>query len=238
MIVRDPVVLAGTLPRFLSVGDVSRLHMQIDNVEGPAAEYTVDLDLARPRRRPGRRAAEIAAAGGRRTGLADDPRHRRRAPAPRSSTCASPGPASTRPRASRCASSPAPPPWCAAPCARWSPARACPLSSDLLADILPGHRRRLRLGVAARRPRRAGAARRRSTATLTAARSRSSAGRCRCSTSTSSRRRSSSASTARPTSACATRSSACWPARIRTAPSASGASAARTSGSTPTSPTS
>lgn len=48
VIVRDPVVLAGTLPRFLSVGDVSRLHMQIDNVEGPAAEYTVDLDLHGP----------------------------------------------------------------------------------------------------------------------------------------------------------------------------------------------
>ena len=48
VIVRDPVVLAGTLPRFLSVGDQSRLHMQIDNVEGPAAEYTVDLDLHGP----------------------------------------------------------------------------------------------------------------------------------------------------------------------------------------------
>jgi uncharacterized protein YfaS (alpha-2-macroglobulin family) len=48
MVVRDPVVLAGTLPRFLNVGDVSRLHMQVDNVEGPAAEYNVDLDLRGP----------------------------------------------------------------------------------------------------------------------------------------------------------------------------------------------
>jgi uncharacterized protein YfaS (alpha-2-macroglobulin family) len=48
VIVRDPVVLAGTLPRFLNVGDVSRLHMQIDNVEGSAADYAVDLDLRGP----------------------------------------------------------------------------------------------------------------------------------------------------------------------------------------------
>ena len=51
VIVRDPVVLAGTLPRFLSVGDQSRFLMQIDNVEGPAGDYT-----RRPRHpRAGRR---------------------------------------------------------------------------------------------------------------------------------------------------------------------------------------
>jgi len=48
VIVRDPVVLAGTLPRFLSVGDRSRFFMQVDNVEGPAGEYTVDLDIRGP----------------------------------------------------------------------------------------------------------------------------------------------------------------------------------------------
>jgi uncharacterized protein YfaS (alpha-2-macroglobulin family) len=48
VIVRDPVVLAGTLPRFLSVGDRSRFFMQIDNVEGRAADYTVDLDVHGP----------------------------------------------------------------------------------------------------------------------------------------------------------------------------------------------
>jgi len=45
VIVRDPVVLAGTMPRFLSVGDRSRFFLQIDNVEGPAGDYTVDLDI-------------------------------------------------------------------------------------------------------------------------------------------------------------------------------------------------
>jgi len=48
VIIRDPVVLAGTLPRFLSVGDRSRFFMQIDNVEGPAGDYTVDLDIHGP----------------------------------------------------------------------------------------------------------------------------------------------------------------------------------------------
>jgi uncharacterized protein YfaS (alpha-2-macroglobulin family) len=48
VIIRDPVVLAGTLPRFLSVGDQSRLFFQIDNVEGPAGEYSVDLDIDGP----------------------------------------------------------------------------------------------------------------------------------------------------------------------------------------------
>lgn len=48
VIVRDPVVLTGTLPRFLSVGDRSRFFMQIDNVEGPAGDYTVDLDIRGP----------------------------------------------------------------------------------------------------------------------------------------------------------------------------------------------
>jgi uncharacterized protein YfaS (alpha-2-macroglobulin family) len=48
VIVRDPVVLAGTLPRFLSVGDGSRFSMQIDNVEGPAGDYTIDLDIRGP----------------------------------------------------------------------------------------------------------------------------------------------------------------------------------------------
>ncbi|MGO4573800.1 alpha-2-macroglobulin [Microvirga sp. 2TAF3] len=48
VIVRDPVVLSGTLPRFLSVGDRSRFFIQIDNVEGAAGDYTIDLDMRGP----------------------------------------------------------------------------------------------------------------------------------------------------------------------------------------------
>jgi len=48
VIVRDPVVLTGTLPRFLNVGDRSRIFVALDNVEGAGGDYTVDLDLAGP----------------------------------------------------------------------------------------------------------------------------------------------------------------------------------------------
>ncbi|HYF53858.1 MAG TPA: alpha-2-macroglobulin family protein, partial [Salinarimonas sp.] len=48
VIVRDPVVVAGTLPRFLSVGDQSRIHLQLDNVDGAAGDYTLDLDIRGP----------------------------------------------------------------------------------------------------------------------------------------------------------------------------------------------
>lgn len=48
VIVRDPVVVAGTLPRFLSVGDQSRIFLQIDNVEGAGGEYMIDLDIRGP----------------------------------------------------------------------------------------------------------------------------------------------------------------------------------------------
>ncbi|GBU17967.1 MULTISPECIES: alpha-2-macroglobulin [Methylobacterium] len=48
VIVRDPVVVAGTLPRFLNTGDRSRFLVALDNVEGQAGEYTIDLDLSGP----------------------------------------------------------------------------------------------------------------------------------------------------------------------------------------------
>jgi uncharacterized protein YfaS (alpha-2-macroglobulin family) len=48
VIVRDQIVAQATLPRFLAIGDQSRFHLQIDNVEGPAGTYTVDLDVKGP----------------------------------------------------------------------------------------------------------------------------------------------------------------------------------------------
>ncbi len=48
VIVRDPVVVQATLPRFLSLGDQSRIHLQIANVEAPAGDYRVDLDIHGP----------------------------------------------------------------------------------------------------------------------------------------------------------------------------------------------
>ena len=48
MIVRDPVVVTASLPRFLNIGDRSRLQFDIDNVEGEAGEYKISLDIHGP----------------------------------------------------------------------------------------------------------------------------------------------------------------------------------------------
>ena len=46
--VRDSVVVAATLPRFLNVGDRSEMHVDLDNVEGEAGDYKLDLDMHGP----------------------------------------------------------------------------------------------------------------------------------------------------------------------------------------------
>ena len=48
VVVRDPIVVEATLPRFLDVGDRSEMHVEIDNVEGDAGDYTLDLDIHGP----------------------------------------------------------------------------------------------------------------------------------------------------------------------------------------------
>jgi uncharacterized protein YfaS (alpha-2-macroglobulin family) len=48
VIVRDPVVLQATLPRFLAIGDRSRLHLDIANVEGESGDYVFDVDVHGP----------------------------------------------------------------------------------------------------------------------------------------------------------------------------------------------
>ncbi len=45
---RDAVVVSATLPRFLDVGDRSQMSVDIDNVDGEAGDYTLDLDLHGP----------------------------------------------------------------------------------------------------------------------------------------------------------------------------------------------
>ncbi len=48
VIVRDPVVVTGTLPRFLNISDRSQLSLDVNNVDGDAGDYTFDLDLHGP----------------------------------------------------------------------------------------------------------------------------------------------------------------------------------------------
>ena len=46
VIVRDPIVVGGTLPRFLNLGDRARAHFELDNVEGQTGDYRLTLDPA------------------------------------------------------------------------------------------------------------------------------------------------------------------------------------------------
>ena len=48
VVVRDPVVLTTTLPRFLLMGDRGSVRLEIDNVEGPAGDYKVALTTEGP----------------------------------------------------------------------------------------------------------------------------------------------------------------------------------------------
>ena len=41
VVVRDPVVLTATLPRFLRTGDTGAVQLELDNVEGAAGDYAV-----------------------------------------------------------------------------------------------------------------------------------------------------------------------------------------------------
>ena len=67
-LVRDPVVVQASLPRFLAPGDATRLRLDLAHATGPAGEVAVTLD-----RRPGPRSRTAAAS-----------------PAPSPSTAASP----------------------------------------------------------------------------------------------------------------------------------------------------
>lgn len=44
VIVRDPVVLTATLPRFMRTGDVASFQLEVDNVEGAAGDYAIDVE--------------------------------------------------------------------------------------------------------------------------------------------------------------------------------------------------
>ncbi|MFA6265189.1 MAG: alpha-2-macroglobulin [Pseudolabrys sp.] len=53
VIVRDPVVLTATLPRFLRTGDRGAVQVELDNVEGAAGDYKVAVDTAGAVKRDG-----------------------------------------------------------------------------------------------------------------------------------------------------------------------------------------
>lgn len=68
--VRDPVVLTATLPRFLLTGDQGTMSFDLDNVEGPPGDYTVNVRTSGPVKVAGNAATTIKLATGQRGSMA------------------------------------------------------------------------------------------------------------------------------------------------------------------------
>src|SRR2546430_4733059 len=66
--VRDPVVLTATLPRFLLTGDRGTIRLDLDNVEGPAGDYAINVQADGPLQ-VGQAAQTVKLAGRQRTGV-------------------------------------------------------------------------------------------------------------------------------------------------------------------------
>ena len=236
VIVRDPVVLTATLPRFLRTGDRGAVQLELDNVEGAAGDYSIAVEQRRHRQARRRQAVTLKLAAKQRDHrLGAGVGRRGRAPARSRSASAGPNgfalersyaldvrPANADPDAPH-------------------RARACPRRD---ADAVEGHVRRFRAGHRARRPVGRG---------LDLARRRDAAERARPLSVRLFRadhqprggdalhQRAGRAGQARARrrhrcSASRTPSSVCWRGRTRTARSACGRSAATIPGSTPTSP--
>jgi uncharacterized protein YfaS (alpha-2-macroglobulin family) len=68
--VRDPVVLTATLPRFLLNGDKGTMSMDLDNVEGAAGDYTINVRTSGPVKVTGNPATTVRLAAKQRTSMA------------------------------------------------------------------------------------------------------------------------------------------------------------------------
>jgi uncharacterized protein YfaS (alpha-2-macroglobulin family) len=67
--VRDPVVLTATLPRFLLNGDKGTMSMDLDNVEGAAGDYTINVKTSGPVKVTGNPATTVKLAAKQRTSM-------------------------------------------------------------------------------------------------------------------------------------------------------------------------
>ena len=68
--VRDPVVLTATLPRFLLNGDRGTMSFDLDNVEGAAGDYTINVKTSGPVKVTGNPATTVKLAAKQRTSMA------------------------------------------------------------------------------------------------------------------------------------------------------------------------
>jgi uncharacterized protein YfaS (alpha-2-macroglobulin family) len=69
VVIRDPVVLTATLPRFLLNGDHGTINLEIDNVEGAGGDYTIGVKTAGPVKMTGNPATTIKLAAKQRNSL-------------------------------------------------------------------------------------------------------------------------------------------------------------------------
>ncbi|WJR75020.1 alpha-2-macroglobulin [Bradyrhizobium sp. NP1] len=67
--VRDPVVLTATLPRFLLNGDRGTMNLEVDNVEGKAGDYTIDVKATGPVKVSGNESSTVKLAARQRSSL-------------------------------------------------------------------------------------------------------------------------------------------------------------------------
>ena len=67
--VRDPVVLTATLPRFLLNGDHGTMSFDLDNVEGAAGDYTINVKTSGPVKVTGNPATTVKLAAKQRTSM-------------------------------------------------------------------------------------------------------------------------------------------------------------------------
>jgi uncharacterized protein YfaS (alpha-2-macroglobulin family) len=70
VIVRDPVVLTATLPRFLLNGDHGTMSLDLDNVEGAPGDYTISVKTSGPVKVSGNPATTVKLAAKQRTSMA------------------------------------------------------------------------------------------------------------------------------------------------------------------------
>jgi uncharacterized protein YfaS (alpha-2-macroglobulin family) len=69
VLIRDPVVLTATLPRFLLNGDHGTVNLEIDNVEGAPGDYTVAVKTSGPVKMTGNPATTVRLAAKQRNSL-------------------------------------------------------------------------------------------------------------------------------------------------------------------------
>src|SRR3979490_3026069 len=70
VIVRDPVVLTATLPRFLLNGDRGTMSFDLDNVEGAPGDYTINVNVTGPVTVTGNPTTTVKLAAKQRTSMA------------------------------------------------------------------------------------------------------------------------------------------------------------------------